>query len=223
MTTDTRNIELTPGQDRAEKERAEERETRQLLRDLVGKAVPPVPRKLNRVGELFGLCQDVARENGWPLRERRQQLTLLRLVIVQLLAPDLYRFGRRNPRFLEKMESWFDKDTKQANLFLVEDKLRNRIKENEVAVMNKTDKAQAAADDLKTARQLDQRLLELVHAAQQHRSRFDPLKLIDPANPSDNDNDIRHYFNLEPSAVTSRTVSCKASLTLGDIAMQRAA
>ena len=106
MEPERKRDEDLPGRDRAAVERAAERETRSLLRDLVGKAVPAVPRKLNRVGELFGLCLDVARENGWRMTERKEQLTLLRLVILQLLAPDLYRFGRHNPGFLNKLEAW---------------------------------------------------------------------------------------------------------------------
>lgn len=198
MEPEPKHPEDIPGRDRATVEQAAKRETRRLLRDLVGKAVPPVPRKLNRVGELFGLCLEVARGNDWLIRERKEQLTLLRLVILQLLAPDLYRFGRHNPAFLSKLEAWSVEYTKKANLSLIEDAIRVSIRKNEEVLKNKQskpDEAQTAVNDLYTARRLDQPLLDLVRTAQQHRSRFDPLKLLDSDNPCDSG--IHRYFNLE--------------------------
>lgn len=227
MNADPNQTELNPDRGRIDRERDEERQTRQLLRDLVRNAVPPVPRKLNRVGELFGLCLDVARENGWPLRHRKERLTLLRLVILQLLAPDLYRFGRHNPAFLSKLESWCAKYSKQANLVSIQDAIRDSITKNEAALSD-PDKAQTATNDLYTARRLDQPLLDLLRTAQQHRSRFDPLKLLDSENPCDDG--IHRYFNLERSAVTLRPITgtmaasmdeFKASFT-GDVALAKA-
>lgn len=204
------------GRDHAAAEQAAKRETRRLLRDLVGKAVPAVPRKLNRVGELFRLCLEVARENGWGMTERKEQLTLLRLVILQLLAPDLYRFGRHNPGFLNKLEDWCEKYGKPVNLTLLDDNLRDRIKQSEEALKVKPDDPQAAGE-LYTLRRLDQELLNRVRVAQQHRSRFDPFNLIDLDHRCDDG--IHKYFNLELGEVTQKPITGVVSVTVGDLAM----
>lgn len=202
MEPERKHDEDNPGRDRAAAEQAAKRETCRLLRDLVGKAVPAVPRKLNRVGELFRLCLDVARENNWRMIERKEQLTLLRLVILQLLAPDLYRFGRHNPGFLNKLEAWCQKFGKPVNLTLLDEDLRSSVKKSEETLTGKPDDPQAAGE-LYTLRRLDQPLLDQVRAAQQHRSRFDPFNLIDLDQRCDDS--IHRYFNLEHSSETQHT------------------
>ena len=194
MEADRKRDDAILGRDRAEAERATERETRRLLRDLVGKAVPPVPRKLNRVGELFGLCLEVARENGWRMIERKEQLTLLRLVILQLLAPDLYRFGRHYAVFLSQMEAWCREYGKPVNLTLLDNDIRSRIATHEAELKTRPEDFEAAAK-LYSLRRHYRPLLELVRSAQQQRSRFDPFNLIDVENPCDHD--LIRYFNLE--------------------------
>jgi len=181
---------------RAAEEQAAERETHRLLRKLMQDAVPPVPRKLNRVGELFGLYLEIAAKNGWPMAQRKERLTLLRLVILQLLAPDIFRFGRYNPTFLQKLESWKPAG-RRANLNQIYEQTRNKIKELEA----KPDDVQSARD-LYTLRRLDQPLLTKVREAQRDRSHFDPMDLIDSENLSDSK--LRRYFNLEDPQFASR-------------------
>lgn len=74
---------------------------RELL-DLFLTAVPHVPRKLVRVAELFDLHLSIAAAKGLMLRPD----VLLRLVILQLFAPGIYRFGRRHPAFFSFMIRW---------------------------------------------------------------------------------------------------------------------
>lgn len=194
MEAERERDEDLPGRDRVAAERAAERETRRLLRDLVGKAVPAVPRKLNRVGELFGLCLEVARENNWRMTERKEQLTLLRLVILQLLAPDLYRFGRHYAVFFSQMEAWCSEHGKPVNLTLLDNDIRDRIAAHEAALKTRPEDFEAAAK-LYNLRRYYRPLLERVRSAQQQRSRFDPFNLIDVENPCDRD--LIRYFSLE--------------------------
>lgn len=171
-----------------------ENEPRRLLRNLIRRAVPPVPRKLNRVGELYGLCLDAAREIGW-IMDRTERLTLLRLTILQLLAPDLYRFGRRNPVFLAKLEDW-KPQAPGTNLDLdqVEAGIRAKIEANEKQ-LEKNPKDPNAAGDLYNLKYLDQPLLALVRSARRQRSSFDPLNLVDPEHLSAER--LERFFRLD--------------------------
>lgn len=205
-------IPKEPG--RADADQTKERETRRALRALIQKAVPPVPRKLNRVGELYGLYLDIAARNGWKMQERSERLTLLRLVILQLLAPDLHRFGRHERAFLKKLEDWQEKYGSLVHLDTVEEEIRKKIKTNEETLEKEPGHPQANGD-LYTLRRIDQPLLNLVRTAQQHRSHFDPLKLIDLDHRSEEG--IHRYFNLEAATIeleARATVHFEASATL---------
>lgn len=72
------------------------------LLDLFVRCVPAVPRKLVRAAELFEMLHRLAYVRDWDPDEP----TLARLVFLQLFAPALYRFGRRQPAFLATLEEW---------------------------------------------------------------------------------------------------------------------
>jgi hypothetical protein len=76
---------------------------REPLLQLFLNAVPHVPRKLIRAAHLLRLARDTLHERGW---RDFDMLTLARVVLLQLFAPGLYRFGRRNPAFIQKLEEW---------------------------------------------------------------------------------------------------------------------
>lgn len=187
-------FELEVERQRSSGEKNDEQETRQLLLKLVCKAVPKVPRKLNRVGEMYGLYIKIAGKNKWPMQLRSERLTLLRLVIMQLLAPNLYRFGRYYPVFLDVLEGWYDKYKMPVNLAKIEGDIHSETGQKE-EVINKNPNDLAALNDIHIARRYKRPLVDLVRAAQQHRSRFDPFNLVDIENRSEGD--LSRYFNLE--------------------------
>ncbi|WP_456410630.1 KAP family P-loop NTPase fold protein [Oceanithermus sp.] len=84
---------------------------RTRLLDLFASAVPPVPRKLIRSAELLSLKIEAARKNGWdPTDDENELYTLAQLTIVQLFAPELYRFALKNRffTFLQRLEGWLE-------------------------------------------------------------------------------------------------------------------
>jgi len=91
------------GPDRNQRADAAEARQRERLLELFINAVPPVPRKLIRAAELLALMLDVADKARFRDYNR---LTLARLVMLQLFAPQMYRFARRNPAFLFAMQQW---------------------------------------------------------------------------------------------------------------------
>jgi len=178
------------------RDRTAKDETHCLLRNLIRRAVPRVSRKLNRVGELYELCLQVARENGWVLEDRAERLTLLRLTILQLLAPDLFRFGRRNPVFLAKLEAWKQQFSSGEGLDLgrLEDELKAKITANEKQLQENPENA-TAAGDLYSLKHIDLPLLNQIRAARQQRSGFDPLRLIDLDQPATEQ--LAPFFSLD--------------------------
>lgn len=78
-------------------------EARQLL-DLFARHIPPVPRKHIRAGEMVELLLDVAEQRGMQSLKR---LPLVKLTLLQLFAPEVFRFGRRRlPGFMTYLEEW---------------------------------------------------------------------------------------------------------------------
>ncbi len=172
---------------------AAENAARRLLLELVKKAVPANPRKLNRVAELYGFWLSVAKRNGWIIERPTERLTLLRLAILQLLAPDLYRFGQHQTGFLAKLESWL-KEEGEVRIGL-KTVLEQKVRASRVEYEEKN-----LSEGLRTLERLDEPLLECVRTIQAHRSRFDPFNLCDPDTPSES---LPTYYRLglEPAAV----------------------
>ena len=57
--------------------------------------IPPIPRKLERLSELFGLKRQILHMQ----EHTADSLLLLRLVALQLFAPDIYRLAQRRHRY----------------------------------------------------------------------------------------------------------------------------
>lgn len=67
--------------------------------------IPPVPRKQIRVAELVSLLLELADARG--CRDQIKLLPLVKLTMLQLFAPEIYRFGRRrSPGFMSLLEEW---------------------------------------------------------------------------------------------------------------------
>lgn len=67
--------------------------------------IPPVPRKQIRAAELVSLLLELAGARGD--RDRIKLMPLVKLSMLQLFAPEIYRFGRRrSPGFMSLLEEW---------------------------------------------------------------------------------------------------------------------
>ena len=169
-----------------QKEQKQQKITQQdtALLDLFVRAVPRVPRKLIRAVELFQLQRDIMRDRGMS---NLDELTLARLVILQLLLPDLYRFGRQWQGFLGTLERW-EREYKGrwALPNMSDEKLRKE--EEKKYKENKQEFNETIFEEQ------DKPLLFLVHKHSTLRSGFNLRKLIDPKHPSDTR--IANYFCL---------------------------
>lgn len=181
-----------------------ENTSREKLLELIARAIPANPRKLNRLAELYAFKIEVAQRNGWKIETVNEQLTLMRLCAVQLLAPDLYRFGRSQYVFFEKLENWLKKEGGKASLEGHLENINRLARNNHIASKN--------IDNLEKLERLDEPLLAHLRNAQSQRSGFDPLKLLNPAEPCDRA--LMDYYRLARPPQTTVTETAEiASLS----------
>jgi hypothetical protein len=142
------------------------------LRDLLD-VIPSAPRKLIRLSELFGLKRAVFEQDQQGLNST-QQLMLLRLVALQLFAPEVYRIAQRKaPNIFGKMH---DIKTQQEH-FIPQwqnyQYILDQLSEAPASDAQKDDGRAATADQ----QELHQTRITVLRAlvnAQQHRNGFDP-------------------------------------------------
>lgn len=183
-------VRSTPGKkgDAADNKPSRRSEDARKLQELFLKAIPHVPRKLIRCAELLELLGEIARRQGMEL----DLVTLARLVILQLLAPRIYRFGRQNQGFLATMERWArETDGRWVSDLVLEKMLKDRTDEA---------KPHGATRDHVVER-LEVPLLRRILEAAKNRSGFDARNLIDLGNPSDSP--IGPYFSLVREATAA--------------------
>jgi len=161
------------------------------LLELFTKAVPPVPRKHIRAAELLRVHLGVARRRGWDLHANDTELlTLARLTLVQIFAPEVYRYAqRRDVRFLARMAGWVGAVPDWRLEGWLEAFLSKRKKDYE---------AKGSNSDAWAIEHYDLPLLRLLREAQAQRSGFDPFDVVDP--PPDLDPNLGDYFVLARTA-----------------------
>ncbi len=161
------------------------------LLDLFTKAVPPVPRKHIRAAELLRVHLSVARKRGWDLHANDTELlTLARLTLVQIFAPEVYRHAqRRDVRFLARMTGWI----REVPDWKLERRLEAHLNKRKEDYEDKGSNSDAWAIE-----QYDLPLLRLVREAQAQRSGFDPFDVVDP--PPELDPNLGDYFTLARAA-----------------------
>ena len=103
--------------EREEAETATTRQAKQRLRHaqqqrdlcrLFARAVPPVPRKLQRAAELLHMLLDASQQLGLGIDQQPSKMLLLaRLAIWQCFAPELFRLCRRQPSRFLRIAQWF--------------------------------------------------------------------------------------------------------------------
>jgi len=121
----------------------------------------------------------IIKERGWVHENQTEfVLTLAKLVLLQLFAPELYRFGKQKMvDFLSQMEEWAKDDDWQSGVFL-----------KEKAFLGAFDKKGAGDDCPFSNRKLERQIQPLVRlwmAARDNRSGFNPDKLINLTHPCD--------------------------------------
>lgn len=170
---------------------AAENAIRARLIELIVRAAPNNPRKLNRLAELYAFKLDVAAGNGWQLKSETERLTLLRLAAIQLLAPALYRFGAAGQWvFVAKLEQWLVEGGENAR---TSGYLEQRNRDLRTQYANE-------AHYLRPHERLDEPLLAHLRNAQHQRSGFDPFDLLDPSSRCDSG--LKNYYFLSRQIVT---------------------
>lgn len=170
---------------------AAENAIRARLIELIVRAAPNNPRKLNRLAELYAFKLDVAAGNGWQLKSETERLTLLRLAAIQLLAPALYRFGAAGQWvFVSKLEQWLVEGGENAR---TSGYLEQRNRDLRTQYANE-------AHYLRPHERLDEPLLAHLRNAQHQRSGFDPFDLLDPSSRCDSG--LKNYYFLSRQIVT---------------------
>lgn len=143
------------------------------LLDLFVRAVPHVPRKLIRAVELFQLQRDIIKERGM---QSLHELTLARLVILQLLVPEIFRFGRKWQGFLATLEHW---EKEHQGRWILPSMELEKPKDNK---------------DLFLHEWQEQPLLALIKQHNSQRSGFNIRNIIDTEQPCDKG--LSRYFCL---------------------------
>jgi len=181
-----------------EMERKNYEEHKADLLDFFVDAVPHAPRKLIRACELLRMNLHIIEERGWTHENQTTfVLTLAKLVLLQLFAPELYRFGKQKMVFfLSQMEKWAEDDNWQSDAFL--------------QGMAKNDEGKKSTfTDAQLERQI-QPLVRLWVAARHNRSGFDPDKLIRMNFPCDTS--IKRYFLMLDEEAAGQTISVDIKL-----------
>jgi hypothetical protein len=177
--------------------------TTDWLLDLFLEAVPPVPRKLIRAADLLTFVRQLAQRQG--VLTHLHAYTLAQLVLLQLFAPQMFRYLTRRDR----MESWTRLDARMQAA-----RSERGVDPTGASFFGWWEKAMAADREVAkagttagvTQTQLDryeEPLVAELRQAVNTRSGFDPRRLFHPSLTVDPR--LRPYFNLlaEDAAVTS--------------------
>jgi formylglycine-generating enzyme required for sulfatase activity len=154
-----------------------------VLLDLFADCIPPVPRKLIRAVELLKLLLDIL--DTRKKRDQYQLLPLAKLTLLQLFAPDLYRFGRRyDAGFMQRLENWVEYDHWGMDDFIGRTECEmlgleyQHVGDTEKRDAKFSELEKAIQNDLRLFRKNDVRLYQHFEVARQNRSGFDPERLI---------------------------------------------
>lgn len=150
--------------------------------------IPPVPRKQRRAAELLLLQLDMAAARGCAAQIK--PLPLAKLILLQLFAPDLYRFGRRrHTGFMRNLQEWAKTHPDW------ERNIENFAKSLEESI--NTLQGDQKALELRLLDRLYKPLIEALESAAHNRSGFDPFRLIREMPFANEDlQDLHRYFSF---------------------------
>ena len=193
---------VTSGPGRAGEKPADEGPAETPVFTLFSEAVPAVPRKLVRAATLFKFLGGLAVRRETSLEE----VTLARLVLLQLFAPELYLFARTREghAVLQTLEFWKQQhgDDWGSRSFLIANIEQTQKRLRAIRAGRGSDgDASAAADEYtddagENVSTLERELaiLEFLARSSASRGEFDPRKIIDLKYPSDKR--IARYFSF---------------------------
>ncbi len=150
--------------------------------------IPPVPRKQRRAAELLLLQLDMAAARGCAAQIK--PLSLAKLILLQLFAPDLYRFGRRrHTGFMRNLQEWAKTHPDwERNI----DNFAKSLEESINALQG-----DQKALELRLLDRLYKPLIEALESAAHNRSGFDPFRLIREMPFASKDlQDLHRYFSF---------------------------
>lgn len=150
--------------------------------------IPPVPRKQRRAAELLLLQLDMAAARGCAAQIK--PLPLAKLILLQLFAPDLYRFGRRRDTgFMNNLQAWAKTHPDwERNIESFAKSLEESITELE---------GDQKISELRLLDRLYKPLIEALESAAHNRSGFDPFRLIGKMPfASDDLQNLHRYFSF---------------------------
>ncbi|MDX9988489.1 SUMF1/EgtB/PvdO family nonheme iron enzyme [Thiothrix unzii] len=157
--------------------------------------IPPVPRKQIRTAELVLLLLGMAKARN--CEGRVKPLPLVKLTLLQLYAPELYRFGRRRFRgFMQTMQEWAgQQEWGQKNFGL---NLESRIRIPSVGESELSERQQV---EVRNYDRFYAPMIDALEMAAHNRSGFDPFTFIktNPL-PSEDVQDLRIYFSFVDEA-----------------------
>jgi len=162
-----------------------------LLEFLVD-VVPPVPRKLIRSAELIELTKSLAKERQV---EHLNELALARYILLQLFAPQLYRYARNHyKRIFQKFKEWkeeFPDDWRRDDF---SEELRKALfhehEENRLQIKNVTNA------DRSNFERSEAKILKMLFEVRNNRVGFDPADLLTIEDGYDDTLNTEKYFSL---------------------------
>lgn len=173
---------------------------REQLLELFVYAIPHVPRKLIRAANHLLLTEKI-----WRQRDCGEfdMLTLARICLLQLFAPELYRFGRRNYWFAQRLEAW----AKEKNITVVRKNGKEQSEETLTGDWSNKEFLQALLAKPENCTGRNRELGQLLSASLENRSGFDVRRLFDEEMNSKTDEPLLRYFTLRPAIRVRKAVS----------------
>jgi formylglycine-generating enzyme required for sulfatase activity len=156
--------------------------------------IPPVPRKQIRTAELVLLLLGMAKARN--CEGRVKPLPLVKLTLLQLYAPELYRFGRRRFRgFMLTMQEWAGQQEWGQKGF--GESLRGKL----CSAPTPPGLSEAQQIEVRNYDRFYAPMIEALEMAAHNRSGFDPFHFIksDPLATEDVQ-DLRIYFSFVDEA-----------------------
>ncbi|MES9903716.1 MAG: SUMF1/EgtB/PvdO family nonheme iron enzyme [Sedimenticola sp.] len=179
-------------------ERGDSRQGGDLLKLFVNH-IPPVPRKQIRTAELILLLLDMAKARNCG--GRIKPLPLAKLTLLQLFAPDLYRFGRRRYRgFMRTLQEWSGHPCWGQRSFIQQLKEENKPdKQNGDNSANESQQVEARNFDRFYAP-----LIEALEVCADNRSGFEPFHFIKENQLTDEElRELHLYFSFVDEGLLS--------------------
>jgi hypothetical protein len=154
--------------------------------------VPPVPRKLIRSAELIELTKSLAKERQV---DHLNELALARYILLQLFAPQLYRYARNHyKRIFQKLKEWkeeFPDDWRRDDFSEELGKALSHNKEEGRLIIENVTNA-----DRSNFERSERKILKMLYEIRNNRVGFDPTNLLTTGEGYRDTLNSEKYFSL---------------------------